>query len=192
MPPRHHLYQVDDGTNWLSAATAPARHGRPRRAVLPAGVPQVDEDVVLAGRNDMELLRRTNNGRDINRHYYSTAEIDENLERPVVKALNALAKFRNELPGFHGEFSYEVDGGEHVDHLPLDRRLDGTSTAALTFEPGRGLGTDNTTPVASLAVMPPATTKPAICSPTRRLPISTNRRPINATPLCALQVVRPA
>ena len=48
------------------------------------------------------MLRKTNNGCDINRHYYSTAEIDENLKRPVVKALNALAKFRNELDAFDG------------------------------------------------------------------------------------------
>ena len=81
----------------------------------------------------MELLRRTNNGRDINRHYYSTAEIDENLERPVVKALNALAKFRNELPAFDGEFSYEVDGDTSITFRWT--AADGTSTAALTFEP---------------------------------------------------------
>lgn len=36
------------------------------------GVPHVYYVARLAGRNDMELLRRTNNGRDINRHYYST------------------------------------------------------------------------------------------------------------------------
>ena len=113
------------------------------------GVPQVYYVGALAGRNDMELLRRTNNGRDINRHYYSTAEIDENLERPVVKALNALAKFRNELSAFDGEFSYEVDGDTSITFRWT--AADGTSTAALTFEPGRGLGTDNTTPVASLA-----------------------------------------
>lgn len=127
----------------------PALLGRPRRAVLPAGRAAGLLRGALAGRNDMELLRRTNNGRDINRHYYSTAEIDENLERPVVKALNALAKFRNELPAFDGEFSYEVDGDTSITFRWT--AADGTSTAALTFEPGRGLGTDNTTPVASLA-----------------------------------------
>lgn len=73
------------------------------------GVPQVYYVGALAGKNDMELLRKTNNGRDINRHYYSTAEIDENLKRPVVKALNALAKFRNELDAFDGTFSYTTD-----------------------------------------------------------------------------------
>lgn len=110
------------------------------------GVPQVYYVGALAGRNDMKLLRETNNGRDINRHYYSTAEIDENLERPVVKALNALAKFRNELDAFDGEFSYEADGDTSIS---FTWKGDGTS-ATLTFEPGRGLGVDNTASVASL------------------------------------------
>ena len=63
--------------------------------------------------------------------------------------VNALAKFRNELPAFNGEFRYEVDGDTSITFRWT--AADGTSTAALTFEPGRGLGTDNTTPVASLA-----------------------------------------
>ena len=143
------LYQVN--STYYSALGCNDQHYLAARAVqffLP-GVPQVYYVGALAGRNDMELLRRTNNGRDINRHYYSTAEIDENLERPVVKALNALAKFRNELSAFDGEFSYEVDGDTSITFRWT--AADGTSTAALTFEPGRGLGTDNATPVASLA-----------------------------------------
>ena len=143
------LYQVN--STYYSALGCNDQHYLAARAVqffLP-GVPQVYYVGAVAGRNDMELLRRTNNGRDINRHYYSTAEIDENLERPVVKALNALAKFRNELSAFDGEFSYEVDGDTSITFRWT--AADGASTAALTFEPGRGLGTDNATPVASLA-----------------------------------------
>ena len=143
------LYQVN--STYYSALGCNDQRYLAARAVqffLP-GVPQVYYVGALAGRNDMELLRRTNNGRDINRHYYSTAEIDENLERPVVKALNALAKFRNELSAFDGEFSYEVDGDTSITFRWT--AADGASTAALTFEPGRGLGTDNATPVASLA-----------------------------------------
>ena len=95
---------------------------------------------------DMELLHKTNNGRDINRHYYSTAEIDENLQRPVVKALNALAKFRNELDAFDGTFSYSADGDTSISFT-----WEGTTTqATLTFEPGRGLGVENTASVATL------------------------------------------
>ena len=110
------------------------------------GIPQVYYVGALAGKNDMELLRKTNNGRDINRHYYSTAEIDENLKRPVVKALNALAKFRNELDAFDGTFSYTTDDDTSISFTWRGE----TSQATLTFEPKRGLGVDNTTPVAML------------------------------------------
>ena len=99
----------------------------------------------LAGGNDMELLKRTNVGRDINRHYYTTAEIDANLERPVVRALNALAKFRNELPAFDGDFDYAVDG-ETVRFTWND----GATSATLRFTPSRGMGADNTQPVVAL------------------------------------------
>ena len=58
----------------------------------------------------MELLKRTNVGRDINRHYYTAQEVEENLQRPVVQALNALCAFRNTLPAFDGNFSYQRDG----------------------------------------------------------------------------------
>ena len=79
-------------------------------------------------------------------HYYTVAEIDENLERPVVKALNALCRLRNMLDAFDGEFSHETDGDTSITFRWRGR----TSSASLTFEPGRGLGADNATPVASL------------------------------------------
>ena len=140
------LYQVN--STYYSALGCNDQHYIAARAVqffLP-GVPQVYYVGALAGRNDMELLRKTNNGRDINRHYYSTAEIDENLKRPVVKALNALAKFRNELDAFDGTFSYTTDGDTSISFTWRGE----TSQATLTFEPKRGLGVDNTTPVAML------------------------------------------
>ena len=140
------LYQVN--STYYSALGCNDQHYIAARAVqffLP-GVPQVYYVGALAGKNDMELLRKTNNGRDINRHYYSTAEIDENLERPVVKALNALAKFRNELDAFDGEFSYEADGDTSITFSWKGAE----TSASLTFEPGKGLGVENTASVASL------------------------------------------
>ena len=35
---------------------------------------------MLAGENDLELMERTKNGRDINRHYYSLEEIEVEQE----------------------------------------------------------------------------------------------------------------
>lgn len=69
------------------------------------GIPQVYYVGLLAGANDVALLEQTGVGRDINRHYYSVAEIDAALERPVVKQLLALIRFRNQHPAFQqGEF----------------------------------------------------------------------------------------
>jgi sucrose phosphorylase len=68
------------------------------------GIPQVYYVGLLAGANDLDLLRRTGVGRDINRHYYSRREIDSDLARPVVSGLLDLIRFRNAHPAFAGEF----------------------------------------------------------------------------------------
>ena len=59
---------------------------------------------MLAGSNDVDLLERTNNGRDINRHYYSLEEFEKELDRHVVRRLFELMKFRNNYPAFDGSF----------------------------------------------------------------------------------------
>ena len=69
------------------------------------GVPQVYYTGLLCGGNDMELLHRGKVGRDINRHYYTDQEIDAALERPVVRELLELMRFRNTHPAFNGTFS---------------------------------------------------------------------------------------
>jgi sucrose phosphorylase len=68
------------------------------------GVPHVYYVGLLAGRNDMDLLRRTGVGRDINRHHYSLPEIDAAVTRPVVRALMNLIRFRNSHEAFAGKF----------------------------------------------------------------------------------------
>jgi len=69
------------------------------------GIPQVYYVGLLAGTNDMELLRRTKEGRDINRHYYTREEVDSASGRPAVMALFDLIRFRNTHPAFAGDFS---------------------------------------------------------------------------------------
>ena len=71
------------------------------------GVPQVYYVGLLAGENDVELVERTKNGRDINRHNYSLEEIDAALDRPVVQRLLRLMEFRNTYPAFDGDFTIE-------------------------------------------------------------------------------------
>jgi sucrose phosphorylase len=68
------------------------------------GVPQVYYVGLMAGSNDMALLASTGVGRDINRHYYSEAEIAQALERPVVQRLMGLIQLRNSHPAFQGGF----------------------------------------------------------------------------------------
>jgi sucrose phosphorylase len=68
------------------------------------GIPQVYYVGLLAGCNDVELLRRTGVGRDINRHYYTADELRQELTRPVVQSLLALLQIRNTHPAFQGTF----------------------------------------------------------------------------------------
>ena len=59
---------------------------------------------LFAGRNDFDLYEKTKQSRDINRHYYSLAEIEEEFRRPVVQKMNRLMKLRNSHPAFNGDF----------------------------------------------------------------------------------------
>ena len=68
------------------------------------GVPQVYYVGLLAGRNDLEILERGGEGRDINRHNYSLNEIKQEVTREVVRRLKRLIAFRNEYPAFDGQF----------------------------------------------------------------------------------------
>jgi sucrose phosphorylase len=86
------------------------------------GVPQVYYVGLLAGANDLDLLRRTGVGRDINRRYYSAAEIADAAKRPVVQALFELIRFRNTHPAFAGEF-HLLNDGDH--EIRIEWRVDG-------------------------------------------------------------------
>ncbi len=73
------------------------------------GVPQVYYVGMLAGSNDLSLLEQTKEGRNINRHYYTKEEVDEQLERPVVQALRRLMELRTNHPAFQGSFSMDEE-----------------------------------------------------------------------------------
>jgi sucrose phosphorylase len=68
------------------------------------GIPQIYYVGLLAGGNDMDLLRRTGVGRDINRHYYTREELQQALTRPVVQSQLALLQLRNTHAAFQGAF----------------------------------------------------------------------------------------
>lgn len=68
------------------------------------GIPQVYYVGLLAGENDMLAIQQGGDGRAINRHNYSFEEIDQAVDKDVVKRLLKLIKFRNEYPAFQGDF----------------------------------------------------------------------------------------
>ena len=83
------------------------------QCVLP-GVPQIYYVGLLAGVNDVDRLRRTGEGRDINRHAYREAELESALQRPVVRALLALLRLRNTHPAFLGTCRVEKTSAERL------------------------------------------------------------------------------
>jgi len=98
------LYQVNctfydalgrDDASYLAA--------RMIQLMLP-GVPQIYYVGLLAGSNDMDLLARSGVGRDVNRHHYTDAEVDAALERPVVRDLIDMLRWRATDPAFDGCF----------------------------------------------------------------------------------------
>ncbi len=74
------------------------------------GVPQLYYVGLLAGANDLETAERTGEGRAVNRHDYTTREIESALERPVVQRLLELVRLRHEHPAFEGELEVTDEG----------------------------------------------------------------------------------
>ena len=100
------------------------------------GIPQVYYVGLLAGSNDMALLKKTGVGRDINRHFYSREEVRRELERPVVRRLVELIRLRNKHSAFAGNFEMEARSNSE---LAL-KWVNGAEWAHLVvnFEIGRG------------------------------------------------------
>lgn len=102
------------------------------------GIPQVYYVGLLAGKNDIELLEKTKVGRNINRHYYSMDEIEEEVKRPVVQKLFDLMRFRNECNAFDGDMTIEeTDTHDHLiirwDHGSIFAKLD-ANLKSMEFE----------------------------------------------------------
>ena len=83
------------------------------------GIPQVYYVGLLAGENDIELMERTKNGRDINRHYYSAEDVDKEQERDVVRKLKWLMELRNSHSAFGLDGSVSVTADD--DRISITR-----------------------------------------------------------------------
>jgi sucrose phosphorylase len=75
------------------------------------GVPQVYYVGLLAGANDSTAVERTGEGRAINRHDYSSIEIEDALGRAVVRRILDLVRLRNTHRAFGGDLSVDADDG---------------------------------------------------------------------------------
>lgn len=78
------------------------------------GIPQVYYVGWLAGCNDTALMEQTGELRDINRHYYSLDEIATEVEKPVVRRLMTLMRFRSSYPAFDGHFELHYSNDTSV------------------------------------------------------------------------------
>ena len=68
------------------------------------GIPQVYYVGLFGDDSDMQLLKKSNVGRDINRHYYTKDEIVEKTASPMFEKLSSLMKLRNTHKAFNGNF----------------------------------------------------------------------------------------
>ena len=80
--------------------------------------------------DDVELFNRTEQGRDVNRHHYTPAEIEQALSQPVSQAIMALARIRK-LKAFDGSFSWAVTGHDSIE-LRWDNDDDSLSLKLVT------------------------------------------------------------
>ncbi|WP_222942202.1 alpha-amylase family glycosyl hydrolase [Protaetiibacter sp. SSC-01] len=92
------------------------------------GEPQVYYVGLLDGRDDRARFLATGQGREVNRHAYTPEELHEALDRPVPRAILALARLRRDHPAFDGTFSATRTG-------PSALRLEwATADARLTLD----------------------------------------------------------
>lgn len=98
------------------------------------GIPQVYYVGLLAGVNDMNRVKETGEGREINRHNYTENEIEEALTTEVVQRLLKLIRFRNEYDAFNGQFqvmesqSHEIRLCWHKEELRCELVIDLTTS----------------------------------------------------------------
>lgn len=101
------------------------------------GIPQVYYVGLLAGENDAQAIESQGDRRANNRHNYSVAEIEIALQKPVVRRLLELIRFRNEYPAFNGEFNV-LESGPHELRLSWERGESGC-TLSVDLETARSV-----------------------------------------------------
>jgi sucrose 6(F)-phosphate phosphorylase len=103
------------------------------------GVPQIYYVGLLAGENDHLAVSETGEGRAINRHDYSTAEVQAAVGRPVVQRVLDLIRLRNSHPAFKG--SLEVVSESPASLRMTWRRDDASCELSVDLASGAALVT---------------------------------------------------
>lgn len=96
------------------------------------GIPQIYYVGLLVGRNDIELLEKTKECRNINRHYYTVQEVDEQVRRPVVSKLFRLLAFRNNSDSFDLEGSIEIQTPSESEIIIYRKNRDSSGVSVFT------------------------------------------------------------
>ena len=109
------------------------------------GIPQIYYVGLMAGRNDFDLMEKTGEARDINRHYYEVDEAVEALGTEVAQRQLKLMQLRSTHPAFDGVFELHYSNnssvsmgwrnGEHSAHLFVDLNF---RTATITCSDSEG------------------------------------------------------
>lgn len=90
------------------------------------GIPQVYYVGLLAGENDLEGVKKSMEGREINRYNFSIEEINQSLDKEVVQRLLKLIRFRNEYGAFNGKFSV-LDSSKNEIRLVWEKNVQSCS-----------------------------------------------------------------
>ena len=77
------------------------------------GEPQVYYVGLFNGMDDQELFRKSEQGRDVNRHNYTPLEIENALKQPVVQGIIALARLRKHA-AYNGKFAWAINGHDQL------------------------------------------------------------------------------
>ncbi|MDN4613356.1 alpha-amylase family glycosyl hydrolase [Leifsonia sp. F6_8S_P_1B] len=114
------------------------------------GQPQLYYVGLLGGLDDVELFRRTGQGRDVNRHVYTPEELEAALTSEVTRAQLALVRLRSTNPAFGGRFGFRSLAEAAVE---LEWRL-GDERASLTvsFAPAPAFRIDIDGPAGSFSL----------------------------------------
>ena len=99
--------------------------------IFAPGIPMVYYVGLLAGSNDLDLLEKTKEGRNINRHYYTKEEVAQEVQRPVVKNLLDLLSWRNKFAAFDLDGKIDVTTPSETTIKIVRQDHDGNNTAVL-------------------------------------------------------------